>query len=63
MMVSEGARRYLFSSGPERHYLSEPPSSAQPRFAGCRLEKTELLKLDQECFRELVADADARVVT
>lgn len=63
--IVEGARRYLFSSGPGEALFGTAPSSRNQhsRCLAVPVGETELLKLHQECFRELVADADARVVT
>lgn len=61
--VVEGTRRYLFSSNPKEALFGTAPSGKQHRrLLAVPIGETELLKVDQECFRKLVADADARVV-
>jgi ATP-binding cassette subfamily C protein len=63
--VIEGTRRYLFSSDPQEALFGTAPdcSNQHRRLLAVPIGETELLKVDQECFRKLVADADARVVT
>ncbi|HAJ59731.1 MAG TPA: NHLP bacteriocin export ABC transporter permease/ATPase subunit [Cyanobacteria bacterium UBA8543] len=62
--VVEGTRRYLFStSSGEALFGTASSSSNQYRqILAVPIGETELLKVDQECFMELVANADAKVV-
>ena len=60
--VIEGTRRYLFSSYPQEALFGTTPSDNQRQILAVPVGETELLKIDQECFRELVESADARVV-
>ncbi|HEY9600658.1 MAG TPA: NHLP bacteriocin export ABC transporter permease/ATPase subunit [Allocoleopsis sp.] len=62
--VVEGTRRYLFSTGlGEALFGTTSSSSNQYRqILAVPIGETQLLKVDQECLRELVAHADARVV-
>ena len=62
--VVEGTRRYLFSTGSgEALFGTTSSSNNQYRsILAVPIGETELLKIDQECFRELVANADARGV-
>lgn len=62
--VVEGTRRYLFSTGlGEALFGTTSSSSNQYRqIMAVPIGETQLLKVDQECLRELVAHADARVV-
>jgi ATP-binding cassette subfamily C protein len=62
--VIEGTRRYLFSTGSGEALFGTASSSSHQyrQILAVPIGETELLKVDQECFRELVADADARVV-
>jgi len=60
----EGTRRYLFSTGSGEALLGTASNSSNQyrQILAVPIGETELLKVDQECFRELVANADARVV-
>jgi ATP-binding cassette subfamily C protein len=61
--VVEGTRRYLFSCAPgEALFGTQPSGNQQRRLLAVPIGETELLKVDRECFRQLVADGDARVV-
>jgi len=62
--VIEGARRYLCSTEPGDALFGTAPSSRNQhrRLLAVPIGETELLKVDRECFRKLVADADDRVV-
>lgn len=62
--VTEGSRRYLFSIDPGEALFGTAPSSGnqQRQILAVPVGETELLKVSQECIRQLVADADARVV-
>lgn len=63
--IIEGTRRYLFSSDPKEALFGTAPDCGNQhrRLLAVPIGETELLKVDQECFRKLVTDADARVVT
>ncbi len=62
--VIEGARRYLCSTEPGDALFGTAPSSRNQhrRLLAVPIGETELLKVDRECFRKLVANADDRVV-
>jgi ATP-binding cassette subfamily C protein len=62
--VIEGGRRYLCSTEPGDALFGTAPSSRNQhrRLLAVPIGETELLKVDRECFRKLVADADDRVV-
>lgn len=62
--IIEGCRRYLFSSGsPEALFGTAPSSRNQHRrILAVPIGETEILKVSQECFRELFDNADARAV-
>jgi NHLM bacteriocin system ABC transporter ATP-binding protein len=62
--VVEGTRRYLFSTGSGEALFGTASSSSNlyRQILAVPIGETELLKVDQECFGKLVANADARVV-
>lgn len=62
--VIEGVRRYLFSAKAGDGLFGTAPSYSNPhrQILAVPVGETELLKVDQGCFRALVADADARVI-
>jgi ATP-binding cassette subfamily C protein len=62
--VVEGTRRYLFSAGSGEALFGTASSSSNQyrQILAVPIGETELLKVDQESLRELVANADARVV-
>ncbi|MCC5661566.1 NHLP bacteriocin export ABC transporter permease/ATPase subunit [Nostoc sp. XA010] len=63
--VIEGTRRYLFSISQTAALFGTTINSyGQCRqFLAVPMGETELLKLDPQCFSELVANGDARVIT
>lgn len=62
--VVEGTRRYLFSTSSGEALFGTASSSSNPyrQILAVPVGETELLKVDQECFKELVASADGRMV-
>src|SRR5690242_20613134 len=62
--VVEGTRRYLFSAGSGEALFGTASSSSNQyrQILAVPIGETELLKVDQESFRELVANADTRVI-
>ncbi|WP_373530007.1 NHLP bacteriocin export ABC transporter permease/ATPase subunit [Nostoc sp.] len=62
--ITEGTRRYLFTSNPEEALFGTAPESIDQhrQLLAVPMGETELLKVDREYFEELVADGDARIV-
>ncbi|MFN6487490.1 MULTISPECIES: NHLP bacteriocin export ABC transporter permease/ATPase subunit [unclassified Nostoc] len=62
--VTEGTRRYLFSCDSKEALFGTLLSSDNQhhQLLAVPIAETELLRVDQECFRQLVADGDATVV-
>ncbi|MEH2244150.1 NHLP bacteriocin export ABC transporter permease/ATPase subunit [Nostoc sp.] len=62
--VMEGNRRYLFSCDSKQALFGTLPSSENQhrRLLAVPIGETELLRVDQEHFRQLVVDGDATVV-
>lgn len=70
--VIKGTRRYLFSSDPgealfgtaavETLHVTSLHGNQHRRLLAVPIGETELLKVDRECFRQLVANGDAKVV-
>ena len=61
--VIEGTRRYLSTIGQGKALFGTAISDNQHRhILAVPMGETELLKLDRECFDELVANADARAI-
>ena len=62
--ITEGIRRYLFTSKPEEALFKTGSDSIdQHQLLAVPMGETELLKVDQEYFEELVVDGDTRIVT
>src|SRR4028118_793553 len=61
--VIEGTRRYLFSTAPGEALFGTAPSSGNQhrQILAVPVGETELLKVDWECFRELVESVDVRI--
>lgn len=63
--VLEGTRRYLFNTGSGEALFGTAPSSGNQhrQMLAVPIGEVELLKVDWGCFRELVANADARAAS
>jgi ATP-binding cassette subfamily C protein len=59
--VLEGTRRYLFNSEPKEALFGKIPGDCQ--ILAVPMEKTELLKIERECFQQLITDCDPRIAT
>ncbi|ODH02075.1 NHLP family bacteriocin export ABC transporter permease/ATPase subunit [Nostoc sp. KVJ20] len=61
--VIEGTRRYLSSISEEQALFGTKTINQQHQILAVPIGETELLQVHQECFRELVANADSRAVS
>ncbi len=63
--ITEGTRRYLFTSNPEEALFGTAPDSIDQhrQLLAVPMGETELLKVDREDFEELVVDGDTRIVS
>ncbi|MHC5729345.1 MAG: NHLP bacteriocin export ABC transporter permease/ATPase subunit, partial [Nostoc sp.] len=61
--VIEGTRRYLFGSDSQEALFGTTPVEMASLVMAVPIGEVELLKVDRECFGQLVIEGDPRIVT